>query len=101
MVTVLNAWSADTSWKICAGVNGVRFFCGGFKQISDALLITGRGMTYLVVANQPDSWCLVVLVVRDHNIIRAYLQEVPLRYLHLAVTAHESAAPVSDTRQAD
>lgn len=37
----------------------------------------------LVIANEPQSWCLVVLVICDEHVICPHLQEIALRDLHL------------------
>src|SRR5260370_25590365 len=33
---------------------------------------------HLVIAQKPHAWCLVKLVIGDHNVIRSNLQNVPL-----------------------
>ena len=52
MVTVLNAWSAETSWKICEGVRGVPFYiacqalreaCCSYRRTSRTLPASGDG----------------------------------------------------------
>jgi len=35
-------------------------------------------VAHLIVAQQPHAWCLVKLVVGDHNVVRSDLQNVPL-----------------------
>ena len=41
-------------------------------------------ITHLVVAEQPDAWCLVILVIRDHDIVRPHLKQVALCHFDLA-----------------
>ena len=41
--------------------------------------------THLIITEQPDAGCLVVLVVRDHNVVRSYLQQVAVGHLDLAI----------------
>lgn len=37
------------------------------------------GATYLIIADQPDSWGLVILIIRDHHVVCADLQEIAFR----------------------
>lgn len=53
-------------------------------------------MTHLIVTEQPDAGCLIVLIVRDHNVVLSYLEQVVLRDLHLAIaTPHPRHEPTS------
>jgi hypothetical protein len=78
-VTVFFACSAEISWNICEGVSGVPFYAK-----SDTFM-TGCDYTHLIVANEPQSWRLVVLVVRYQDIVSSHLKKIAFRDLHLTM----------------
>lgn len=49
-------------------------FYSGHENVSERLLLLGVRVMYLIVADQPDPWGLVVLVVRDHHVVCSHLQ---------------------------
>ena len=86
IVTVFWAWFAEMSWKIWKGVSGVRFCCFGLASVGGK-----RVKANLVVADQPNSWGLVILVVCDHYIVRVDLKEIALCDFHVSTTKKSSA----------
>ena len=54
------------------------------------------GKANLLVADQPNSWGLVILVVCDHYVVRADLKQVALCDFHIGTTKKSSATlPIS------
>ena len=86
IVTVFWAWSAKMSWKIWEGVSGLR--CCHFSLAS----VEKKSIkANLVVADQPNSWGLVILVVCDHYIVCADLKQIALCDFHISTTRKSSA----------
>ena len=86
IVTVFWAWSAKMSWKIWEGVSGLR--CCHFSLASvDKKSVKAN----LIVADQPNLWGLVILVVCDHYIVCADLKQIALCDFHISTTKKSSA----------
>jgi hypothetical protein len=49
----------------------------------------------LVVAQKPETWCLVVLVVGNHDVVSSYLEEVSACGLDLATGNRFSNRPMT------
>lgn len=57
--------------------------------------ISSEGL-HLVVTNKPNTRCLIVFVVGDHDVVSSHLQQVALRHFDLARPS--SGAPSTETR---
>ena len=40
--------------------------------------------THLIVADQPDTGCLVIFIICDHDIVRSHLQQIAFGNLYFA-----------------
>ena len=86
IITVFWTWSAETSWKFWEGASGVWFCCFGLASVEKKW-----GKVNLVVADQPNLWGLVILVVCDHYIVCADLEPIALEDFHISATKKSSA----------